>query len=102
VADPFDILHQRTELEQAVSADIELRRGDHVRLHPRPGADILDTALAGQAATIVAIEKDLEGRVHLAVTLDDDPGRDLGALGKPGHRFFFGPDEVEILDRSAP
>ena len=26
------------------------------------------------------------------------PGRDLGAAGKPGHRFFFRPEEVEPLD----
>ena len=29
--------------------------------------------------------------------VDDDPGRDLGALGQPGHRFFFAPEEVEPL-----
>ncbi len=25
-------------------------------------------------------------------------GRDFGAAGKPGHRFFFRPEEVEPLD----
>jgi hypothetical protein len=39
----------------------------------------------------------LEGRVYLAVTIDDDPGRDLGQLRQPGHRFFFTPEEVEPL-----
>jgi hypothetical protein len=29
--------------------------------------------------------------------VDDDPGRDLGALRQPGHRFFFRPEEVEPL-----
>jgi hypothetical protein len=71
--------------------------GDRVRLQPRPGSDILDFALAGRAATVVAVEQDLEGRLHLAVVLDDDPGRDLGAAGLPGHRFFFAPDDVEPL-----
>jgi hypothetical protein len=32
------------------------------------------------------------------VTLLDDPGRDLGLDRCPGHRFFFAPDEVELLD----
>ena len=32
------------------------------------------------------------------VEFDDDPGRDLGELGKPGHRFFFFADEIEALD----
>ena len=29
--------------------------------------------------------------------LDDDPGRDMGLLRQPGHRFFFDVDEVEPL-----
>jgi hydrogenase maturation protease len=53
--------------------------------------------LAGNTATIDTIEQDLEGRVYLAVLVDDDPGKDLGALRQPGHRFFFGIEEVEPL-----
>jgi len=53
--------------------------------------------LKGMTAVIAAIEQDFEDRVHLAVTVDDDPGRDLGASGKPGHRFFFRPEEVEPI-----
>jgi len=76
----------------------ELRQGDRVRLRPRSRADIFDVALAGRTATIASIEQDFEGRIHLAVTIDDDPGRDLGELHQIGHRFFFAPDEVEPLD----
>ena len=100
--EPFDALQERLALERVLSTGIELRPGDRVRLHPRPGADILDTALAGQAAIIEAIEQDLENRIHLAVTLENDPGRDLGIAGQPGHRFYFRPDEVEVLERRAP
>jgi hypothetical protein len=75
----------------------EIRQGDRVRLHPRGRADIMDLALAGMSATVEAIEQDFEGRVYLAVTVDDDPGKDLGALRQPGHRFFFQPEEVEPL-----
>jgi hypothetical protein len=71
--------------------------GSRVRLAPRPGGDIFDIALAGRTATVVKIEESYEGDVFVAVTVDDDPGRDLGADGRPGHRFFFRPDEVEIL-----
>jgi hypothetical protein len=48
---------------------------------------------------VEAIERDLEDRVHLALTLEDDPARglDLGPL--PGHRFYFGPEEIERLRR---
>jgi hypothetical protein len=75
----------------------EVRPGDRVRLRPRGRADILDLALAGQAATIESIEQDYEGRVYLAVTVDADPGKDLGTLRQPGHRFFFRPEDVETL-----
>lgn len=75
----------------------EVRHGDRVRLRPRGGADIFDLALAGKTATIDTIEQDYDGRVYLAVTVDDDPGRDLGSLRQPGHRFFFQPEEVEPL-----
>jgi hypothetical protein len=74
-----------------------LRPGARVRLSPRQGGDIFDLALAGRTATIVSLEQDLEGRVFVAVTVDDDPGRDLGAEGWPGHRFFFRPEELETL-----
>jgi hypothetical protein len=78
---------------------LELREGDRVRLRPRNRADIFDMALAGQTATIHTIEQDLEGRAYLAVTIDEDPGKDLGELRQIGHRFFFAPEEVEPLDQ---
>ena len=64
-------------------------------LRPSARSDIFDLALAGRAATVVSIEQDWDGRTYVTVTVDDDPGRDLGIEGKPGHRFFFAPDEVE-------
>jgi hypothetical protein len=81
--------------EQAIPAGVGFQTGEHVRLYPRGGADAFDLLLRGQHATIVAIERDFEDRVHLGVVLDDDPGKDLGAQGLPGHRFFFSPEEVE-------
>lgn len=68
--------------------------GDRVTLAPKRSADILDLALAGRTAQVVAIEHDYGGRIHVAVTIDADPGRDLGESGQPGHRFFFDLDEV--------
>jgi hypothetical protein len=76
----------------------ELRAGDQVRLAPRDGADIMDIALRGRTATVESIEMDFEDVVHVAVTVDDDPGRDLGMLRQPGHRFFFLLDEIEPVE----
>jgi hypothetical protein len=74
--------------------------GDKVRLHPKHKADIFDLALAGKRATIVSKEEDFEGRTYFTVIIDDDPGRDLGEEGKPGHRFFFSPEELEPLSQT--
>ncbi len=81
---------------------VDLKRGDRVRLWPQKTSDIMDIALAGQVAEIESIEVDYEDHVHLAVILDDDPGKDLGALRQPGHRFFFSPEEVEPLALDSP
>ena len=78
-------------------AGAELTIGDRVRLNPKGRADIMDLVLKDRVAVIEAIECDFEDRVHLAVTIADDPGRELGFGHMPGHRFFFGPDEVQPL-----
>jgi hypothetical protein len=73
----------------------EIKKGDIVVLRPRRGADILDVVLAGKRAIVESVEEDYEGKIHVAIVLEDDPGRDLGMLRQPGHRFFFGLEEVE-------
>ena len=50
-----------------------------------------------RTATIECIEQDYEGKRHVCVVLDQDPGRDMGLLRQPGHRFFFDAEEVEPL-----
>lgn len=97
---PMNSLHPTADdskPQTAVVAGIELRAGDRVRLRPQQRADAVDLLLAGRTAIVVSFESDFEGRQYLAVTVDDDPGRDLGPAGWPGHRFFFRPDELEPL-----
>jgi hypothetical protein len=93
-------LEENTRLELIRVGEVVFRQGDHVRLRPSQGGDILDLALAGKTATIESIEQDYEGRIYLAVTVDDDPGKDFGEQRQPGHRFFFSPEEVEPLARN--
>ena len=71
--------------------------GARVRLRPKSGGDVMDIALRDKLAVVEAIERDFEDRIHVAVTLLDDPGRDLGAAGFPGHRFFFSQEEIEPI-----
>ncbi len=95
----WQLLEDKTPMDTLEIAGVALKAGDRVRLHPRQGGDVLDIALAGQTATIEALEQDYEGKAHVCVVLDNDPGRDLGLLRQPGHRFFFDPEEVEPLPR---
>lgn len=93
----WQLLEEHNVLETAEIGGIELKAGDRVLLKPRKGGDIFDIALAGQIAVIEAIEQDYESKIHLAVVLEDDPGRDLGMMRQPGHRFFFALEEIEPL-----
>jgi hypothetical protein len=88
----------RPALQSVVVGGVELRKGSRVMLWPRPGGDVMDLALAGKVAFVESMEQDYEERVYIAVTLEDDPGRDLGGDRILGHRFFFSPEEVVPLD----
>jgi hydrogenase maturation protease len=93
----WQLLEEKTPLDHLEISGVEVRTGSRVRLRPRPGGDVMDIALAGQTATIECIEQDYEGKQHVCVVLDNDPGKDMGLLRQPGHRFFFDADEVEPL-----
>jgi hypothetical protein len=89
-------------LQSVVVKGVGLKKGSRVLLWPNPGGDIMDVALRGKAAFVEGIEQDYEERIYIAVTLEDDPGRDLGEDRILGHRFFFSPEEVEPLDLEFP
>ncbi|MER6472741.1 hypothetical protein [Streptomyces collinus] len=75
--------------------------GSRVRLRPRGrGADAQDMFLEGRTARVAAVFHDVDGSVHLAVTVDDDPAAELH--GWYGRFHYFRPDEVEPLAPSAP
>ena len=93
----WQLLEDKAAVESVEISGITVRSGDRVRLRPGKGGDVLDIALAGQTAVIEAIEQDYEGKFHVCVVLDDDPGRDMGLLRQPGHRFFFDVEEIEPL-----
>jgi hydrogenase maturation protease len=93
----WNLLEDKTALDDIESQGVRVRRGEKVRLRPRAGGDIFDLALTGMIATIESLEQDYEGNVHVCVVVDDDPGRDIGLMRQPGHRFFFSPVEVEPL-----
>ena len=100
--DFFREYEEKPALESVVVEGVELKKGSRVLLWPRAGGDIMDLALKGKVAFVDGIEQDYEDRIYIAVTLEDDPGRDLGEDRFLGHRFFFSPGEIEPLDFEVP
>ena len=93
----WQLLEDKKPVDELCIDGTTVKQGSRVRLRPRPGGDIMDIALAGKTAVIEGIEQDYEGKVHVCVVVDDDPGRDIGLMRQPGHRFFFDAEEVEPL-----
>jgi hypothetical protein len=96
--DPFEVEGLYRSAPSSVTVGgVEVKSGSRVRLWPRAGRDIFDIALSGKVAIVEKIEQDFEDRVHLAVSVEDDPGREMVDMPVLGHRFFFSPEEVEPL-----
>lgn len=65
----------------------------------RPGlrrTDAQDLFLQGSAAQVEAVLHDVDGGVHLAVTVEGDPGADIRR--EQGRFLYFQPDEVTPLE----
>lgn len=93
----WQLLEDKPRTESLNVAGVEVKPGHRVRLRPGKRGDVMDLALAGKTAMIESIEQDYEGKFHVCVVADDDPGRDIGIMRQPGHRFFFDPEEIEPL-----
>ena len=80
----------------AVEVDgVSVSKGSLVRLHPNRRADAQDFFFADQVARVTAVLSDVDGGVHVAVVLADDPAADLHDWY--GRYLYFAPDELEPL-----
>ncbi len=95
----WQLLEEKNPIQSIDILGVQTRCGDRVRLRPKAGGDVFDLALGGKIAAVESIEQDYEGKVHVCVVLDDDPGRDIGLMRQPGHRFFFDPSELEPISK---
>ena len=91
----WQLLEDKSPIQSLEIGGVLVKRGDRVKLHPGRRGDVFDLALDGKIAAIESIEQDYEGKLHVCVVLDEDPGRDIGLMRQPGHRFFFSPSELE-------
>ncbi|MFI6768444.1 hypothetical protein [Streptomyces sp. NPDC050355] len=65
----------------------------------KPGlrrTDAQDLFLQGRSARVEAVLHDVDGGVHLAVTVEDDPGADIQR--EQGRFLYFQPDEIAPLE----
>jgi hypothetical protein len=70
-------------------------KGMKLLLEPDVDRSVHDRILSGRRATLERIYVDYDERVHLAVTVDDDPGQDL--MRETGRYLFFFANEVHPL-----
>lgn len=74
---------------------VSVAKGSLVRVHPSRRADAQDLFFAGQVARVTAVLSDVDGGVHVALVLVDDPAADMHDWY--GRYFYFAPDELEPL-----
>ncbi|RST17533.1 hypothetical protein E2C00_01500 [Streptomyces sp. WAC05374] len=74
-----------------------VRAGSRVVLRPRlRRTDAQDLFLSGRSALVEAVLHDVDGGVHIAVTVEDDPGADIRR--EQGRFLYFQPDEVDVME----
>ncbi len=81
--------------QQATIDGRTFRLGDQLVLRLAGRIDTYDRMLDGRTATLERIYIDYDDKVHLGVTIDDDPGQEL--MRETGRFHFFFADEVELV-----
>lgn len=94
--EPPDLPDPTVGQPYAIVDGVRFARGTRVVIRPAAGADIQARMLDGRTATIERILTDYDGRTHLGVTIDDDPGQDL--MRESGRFLYFFAPELEVID----
>jgi len=81
--------------DRATVDGVTFVKGRKLLLKPGTDRSVHDRLLDGRRATLERIYIDYDGRAHLAVTVDDDPGQQL--MRATGRYLFFFADEVQPL-----
>lgn len=88
------------ESDTVVIEGVPVTKGSLVRVHPSRRADAQDLFFAGQVARVTAVLSDVDGGVHVALVLVDDPAAEMHDWY--GRYFYFAPDELEPLPAGDP
>jgi hypothetical protein len=93
--DPASDASVRPELDSVLIDGTPVSKGSRVRIHPSRRADAQDLFFAEQDARVTAVVSDVDGQVHVAVVLVDDPAADLHDWY--GRYLYFAPEELRPL-----
>jgi len=93
--DPEQDASVNPDVDSVLIDGVAVCRGSTVRVHPSRRADAQDLFFAGQQARVCAVHSDVDGEIHVAVVLVDDPAADLHEWY--GRFLYFAPEELEPL-----
>jgi hypothetical protein len=93
--EPPGLIDPRAGEERVDVGSRSFRRGGKVVVRPGAEADLHARLLDGRTATIERIFTDYDGKTHLGLTIDDDPGQDL--MRETGRYLYFFAHEVEVI-----
>jgi hypothetical protein len=78
---------------------VPVRAGSRVVLRPgQRRTDAQDIFLHGRTALVEAVLHDVDGGVHVAVTVEGDPGAEIQR--EQGRFRYFQPDEITPVEAS--
>jgi hypothetical protein len=93
--DPAADASVRPEVDVVVIKGVRVAKGSLVRVHPSRRADAQDLFFADQVGRVTAVLSDVDGDVHVALVLVNDPAADMHDWY--GRYLYFSPDELEPL-----
>jgi hypothetical protein len=82
------------DTDEVLVGGVAVHKGSAVVLRPGRGGDVQDRFLDGLPATVQAVVHDVDGGVHVAVSVDGDPAAEMQLAH--GRFRYFRPDELEL------
>ena len=95
--DPAADASVQPEADSVMISGVPVAKDSLVRLHPSRRADAQDLFFADQTARVTAVLSDVDGQIHVAVVLTDDPAAEMHEWY--GRYMYFAPEELEPLGR---
>jgi hypothetical protein len=83
------------DTDSVLVGGVAVAKGSHVVLRPGRSSDAQDRFLDGMRATVQAVVHDVDGGMHVAVSVDGDPAAEMQLAH--GRFRYFRPDELEVV-----